>query len=353
MFARSTKLALTLAAFAGLASVSQAAIFSTPYTPGTPAVPATNGTEGALAFSYTGSHASSPTFVRPSASSSDTFPTAPTGSSGNTVPYGVNAYTPSATGYYNFYSSQDNDGFMHVYANTFNPASPLTNIVAGDDDWFGAKPYTTSRTNHSFLRNVSLTGGTTYQIVTSNFTGTGSNTYEGYVYGTNTGANPGSPAVPATPNYTIVDNTPAGVSITLNVASSGIITAFNSTTIFALLHNWAEDVDITLTHGTTTVEISTDNGSSADFNGNYTFVTPGSALPTTGVIPSGTYGSEQALSAFIGHNVNGAWVMKFVDDAAGIAGSVSAFDINVTIPEPTTLSALAGMGLIALRRRRA
>ncbi len=99
---------------------------------------------------------SSPTFNRPGQSS-------PFALSGVITHYHVQEFElPSSSTCY-VYSAQSNDGYLHLYQGTFNPASPLTNLFAGDDD--GDLGVGTSQ-----LESLSLTAGH-YALVTSSFGG--------------------------------------------------------------------------------------------------------------------------------------------------------------------------------------
>jgi hypothetical protein len=69
-----------------------------------------------------------------------------------------------------FSSSQEFDGLIFVYRNSFNPASPLTNYVAGDDD--GPVGPASTNTGSSLIENVALdgdAGGRTFVLVTTGY----------------------------------------------------------------------------------------------------------------------------------------------------------------------------------------
>ena len=69
------------------------------------------------------------------------------------------------------YSSQDFDGVIFLYRNSFNPNNQLVNFVAGDDD--GPVGNSPPDLESSAIENVALTGsaqfGTTYILVTTGF----------------------------------------------------------------------------------------------------------------------------------------------------------------------------------------
>jgi hypothetical protein len=77
------------------------------------------------------------------------------------------------------YSAQDYDGYLHLYQGSFNPASPLTNLVDGDDDASGTNTFGsalaigTSRLPSSDAApqttGLALAAGT-YFLVSSSFT---------------------------------------------------------------------------------------------------------------------------------------------------------------------------------------
>jgi len=72
-----------------------------------------------------------PTFARPSS-----FTT--TASFANAVNYDVQPFYVNVSGQYVYESSTAGaswDGYILVYANNFNPATPLANLIAGDDDF--------------------------------------------------------------------------------------------------------------------------------------------------------------------------------------------------------------------------
>jgi hypothetical protein len=348
---RALVMTAALTALGGVAN-AQSLSFSTPFTPGTPS---------SLQASWSGNlDALSPTWRRTNGSSSETAPTAPTtlgGTATSAYPYGVQSFTPSVSGLYQFYSAQSFDGYLHLYENSFDALNGLTNIRAADDDMGtlngGAVPNRNSvaTTNDSGFQ-FNLNAGTTYHIVTSTFSAAvpaAPGAYYNEVYGGGTSASP---------SYSIPDNSPTGVTITLNVADTRDIVSFDSVALTNLIHSYVGDLTMSLKHVDTgtTVNIldrtvfGTSNG--ADLNGNYLLADGGAALPTSGVIPGGTYGTSNALSAFVGESVGGTWELFISDSDAADLGSLSAFGINVTVPAPGALALVGLSGLIVARRRR-
>lgn len=86
-----------------------------------------------------------------------------------TVLYSVQSFNVTADGLYDITSIQgldsngaQFDGFIFLYASSFDPVDQLSNGVAGDDDGAGG-------TGTSDLLDVNLSAGTTYFLVTSAF----------------------------------------------------------------------------------------------------------------------------------------------------------------------------------------
>jgi hypothetical protein len=65
------------------------------------------------------------------------------------------------------------DGFIFLYQNSFNPASPLTNVLSGDDDYSNASLNCLASVGCSRLPStnatLTLTAGVTYIVVASQF----------------------------------------------------------------------------------------------------------------------------------------------------------------------------------------
>ncbi len=199
-----------------------------------------------------------------------------------------------------------------------------------------------------------------------------------------TGGSGGAIPDTATSNSTTIFG---GMTGTLAASNAGapVITAFNSLTI-RMGHSWAGDLVITLTSpaGTTAdvivrsgVTTATNFGNSGNFGtsssttaglADYTFVLGGAALPTSAVIPAGTYGTFSranptvvatgatglSFAAFTGENLNGNWILSVRDFGNGDIGNVDSWSMDITsVPTPGAL-ALVGMGgMVATRRRRA
>lgn len=110
----------------------------------------------------------------------------------DTVLYSVQAFTVSSNGLYDLSSVQgldsagnQYDGFIFLYAGSFDPMNPLSNGIAADDD--GDEGAGTSD-----ILGVSLMSGTTYYAVTSAFDpavttfGSGSGPFENTISGPGT-----------------------------------------------------------------------------------------------------------------------------------------------------------------------
>ena len=121
------------------------------------------------------------------------------------------------------------------------------------------------------------------------------------------------------------------VSVPVNVPPTERILDVNAS--IRVNHTWAEDLDISLSHpDNTTIDLSSDNGSSGDNYGSganscagtpTVFDDEAATSITAGTAPfAGSYQPEQALSAFDGKTMNGTWNFRFVDDESLISGTV-------------------------------
>ena len=85
------------------------------------------------------------------------------------VPYEAIEVEVTQTGLYTILSDQTNfgrrwDGYLLVYRDAFDPASPLDNLIALNDDYFGSLLPGTG-IGYSGLEDLRLTASTTYIIV--------------------------------------------------------------------------------------------------------------------------------------------------------------------------------------------
>lgn len=113
-----------------------------------------------------------------------------------------------------------------------------------------------------------------------------------------------------------------------------------------ITHTWDSDLDIYLiAPDLTQLELSTDNGGSADNYINTVFSDNGSISCALGSAPfTGTFLPEVGsfLSLNNGQNADGTWRIKVYDDAAGDVGILNSWSITFeappTCPDPNSLS---------------
>jgi hypothetical protein len=109
--------------------------------------------------SYSGDTTGDPTWQRTVGMSSSLS------SVGTAVSYETQAFSVSASGNYTITSAYDEaagyDGYLHLYASSFDPTDQLTNLMAGDDDY--------GTVYAAQMADVSLVSGATYIIVNSGF----------------------------------------------------------------------------------------------------------------------------------------------------------------------------------------
>lgn len=88
------------------------------------------------------------------------------------VQYATTSFLVTADGNYDLASlTFQHDGYLHLYAGSFDPNNQLTNLIGGDDDGpiFGL--------SSSVITGVALTTGTTYIAVISAFAASGAGDY--------------------------------------------------------------------------------------------------------------------------------------------------------------------------------
>lgn len=126
----------------------------------------------------------------------------------------------------------------------------------------------------------------------------------------------------------IVDN--ATVASTITFSETG--TVKRVTMLLNITHSFDGDLDISLKGpDNTTIDVSSDNGSSLD---NYTNTVFHDACPTivNGTAPfTGCFAPEQALASFVGKPVNGVWTLQVADDASLDTGTVTGWSLALCI----------------------
>lgn len=146
------------------------------------------------------------------------------------------------------------------------------------------------------------------------------------------------------------------VSSTLNVAEHGRILDVNA--LVDITHGWDADLVLSLSHGGVTVLLSNRQGGSGGANYTGTVFDDEADIAIDAGYAyapyTGSFRPEEALAAFIGHDVFGDWTLMVTDSEAGDFGTIDGWGITAEVPEPASLAlfALAALGLGGVRRRR-
>jgi len=117
----------------------------------------------ASTISYSGDTTNAPTFNRPQTEGFEggTNPPISLSSNGTAVPYYSQPFFVDTTGSYNVVGSQAFLGIQFLYQNSFNPITPLVNLLSGND------PFPDEGT--SGFSGLSLTANNQYFLVTTGF----------------------------------------------------------------------------------------------------------------------------------------------------------------------------------------
>ncbi len=117
----------------------------------------------AASFTYSGDTTGAPTFNRPAPPGFEGVnnPITMLSSIGTAVPYVSQAFSVDTTGLYDVTGTQNFDAIQFVYQTLFNPASPLANVISGDDPF--------PDTGNSGFNGLALIAGNQYFLVTTGF----------------------------------------------------------------------------------------------------------------------------------------------------------------------------------------
>lgn len=117
----------------------------------------------AFAASYSGNTTNAPTFNRPQTEGfeSGTNPPTSLSTNGTATPYYSQPFFVDTTGSYDVVGSQAFLGIQFLYQNSFNPTTPLVNVLSGND------PFPDE--GNSGFSGLSLTSNNQYFLVTTGF----------------------------------------------------------------------------------------------------------------------------------------------------------------------------------------
>ena len=128
----------------------------------------------AQAITFSGSTTGAPTWNRTVQNGSNT--PAALSNIATAVPYQVQNFFVDTTGAYSFLSTTTTyDNVTFLYQNSFSAASPLTNVIIGNDD------YSNNRT--SGFQGVNLTAGTQYYFVNTGYSNNNFGAYNSSITG--------------------------------------------------------------------------------------------------------------------------------------------------------------------------
>ena len=127
----------------------------------------------AQAINFTGDTTGAPTWNRPIQNGSN--PPAELSNIGTAVPYQVQNFFVDTTGAYSLLSTATYDSYTFLYQNSFSAASPLTNAIIGNDDFYYF--------DDSGFQGVNLTAGTQYYFVNTGYNNEDFGAYDSSITG--------------------------------------------------------------------------------------------------------------------------------------------------------------------------
>ena len=151
----------------------------------------------AATFTYSGDTTGAPTWNRPDQGN----PPTTLSTLATATPYDVFSFTVDTSSSYIFNSSSPYDNYGFLYQGSFNPATPLANVIIGNDDSAGDLDY-------RFTTN--LTTGTNYFLVSTGFTNTDFGAFTTTIDGAGNVNTTGSTSVPEP--FTIVGTLVGGTA---------------------------------------------------------------------------------------------------------------------------------------------
>ena len=193
-------------------------------------------------------------------------------------------------------------------------SNPITVVIGTTDTYIPTAPTAT-------VDEYFVCSGATTQLIEATAAGSGTQT-----------------AMSGAVNLAIPDSNPTGLSSDLIISAvpAGATITDISVTL-NVTHTWDSDVDVTLTGpNATTIELSTDNGGSADNYVNTVFSNNGVTAITAGAAPfTGTFLPEGDLTTLFS-TPNGTWTLNVADDLGGDTGTLNDWSIAISYTLPVT-----------------
>lgn len=130
----------------------------------------------------------------------------------------------------------------------------------------------------------------------------------------------------------IPDNNPAGITRAINIGNMGTV-AKAIVVLHAISHQWANDLDISLTTPQgMNLNLSWDNGLDGDNYVSTIFDDSAATAITSGIAPfRGRYRPETAFSTICGQSSNGNWTLRISDDQISDVGMLTSWAIALCV----------------------
>ena len=272
---------------------------------------------GGGSLTVTGTTAGKPTWNRPDENGNS--PPVALSSTATAVPYEAKSFTVSVTGSYTLTSTATSpanwDNYLFLYANVFNAATPLSNVLIGNDDDPSAGVSGFS---------IILQAGTLYYAVNTGYSNSSAGAYSMFISG------PGS----ATLNQTYTITTSSSPASAGSTSGGGTFAAGTSRTVTATANsgytfsNWTENGNVVSSSASYTFTLNSNRNLVANF-ATVTYTITISSSPSNGGTTTGDGTFAAGTSQTVTATANSGFTFSNWTENANVASTSASYTFTL------------------------